>query len=103
MRIIVQTLIAAAVALASGCNTFRVAGAPTFGKVHEISIADIEAAISAYREDSRANHWNPMVGQIQVLGHDSVRIYWGEAGGGYTTMNRVHGKWRRGEQVIVTS
>ena len=103
MRLLLSTFIGAALALVSGCNTFRVSGAPTFGKVHDISVADIEAAVAAYRKDSVANHRTPLVGQIQVLGHDNVRIYWGEAGGGYTTMNRVRGKWLRGEEVIVTS
>jgi hypothetical protein len=36
------------VVLAS-CNTFRIAGAPTFDRVHEISVADIEAAVAAYK------------------------------------------------------
>jgi hypothetical protein len=104
MRLLLRTFIAATLVLAAGCNTFRVAGAPTFGKVHEISVADIEAAVAAYRKYTLATyHTEPSVGQIQVLSHDSVRIYWGEAGGSYTTFNRVHGRWRFGEEAVVTS
>ena len=104
MRLLQWTFIVATFVLAAGCNTFRVAGAPTFGKVHEISVVDIEAAVAAYGEYTRATyHAEPSVGQIQVLSHDSVRIYWGRAGGSYTTFIRVHGKWRLGDQAVVTS
>ena len=104
MRSALRLLVIAAGTLLLSCNTFWVAGAPTFGRVRDISVADIEAAVAAYGEYTRATYYTePLVGQIQVLSHDSVRIYWGQAGGGYTTMNRVHGRWRLGEEVVVTS
>jgi hypothetical protein len=97
-------LVIAATSLLLSCNTFRVAGAPVFGRVREISAGDIEEAVAAYGEYTRAvYHTEPQVGQIQVLNHDSVRIYWGLAGGSYTTMNRVHGRWSRADEAIVTS
>jgi hypothetical protein len=72
----------------AACTTMRVAGAPVFGRVHEISVSDIEAAVAAYQK----LHYRT-VGTIQVIGHDEIRIYWKEALSNYDTMKRVHGEW----------
>ena len=101
MRCVRFVLPGVAALILASCNTFRVAGAPTFGRVNEVSVADIEAAVAAYRASLRDS--DAPVGQIEVLGRDEIRIYVGEAGGGYTTMNRVKGNWRRGRGVVVTS
>jgi hypothetical protein len=75
MRLLLWTFIAATLVLTPGCDTFRVAGAPTSCKVHEISVADIHSAVAAYRKYTIATyHTEPSVEQIQVLSHDSVRI-----------------------------
>ena len=100
MRLIIQTLIVAAVALASGCDTFRVAGMPTFGKVNDVAVSDIEAAVAAYRAEFHTDYSG---GQIEVLSHDKIRIYAGLPGGSYVEVNRIHGKWRCGEVAVVTS
>jgi hypothetical protein len=84
-------LIVTAAVLAS-CNTFRVAGAATFGRVHEISVADIEAAIAAYKAAHICE--DTSVAQIQVISHDEVRLYGDRGPGPYVIMPRVHGKWR---------
>jgi hypothetical protein len=95
-------LLALATTLLTSCNTFRVAGAPTFGRVHDIAVADIEAAVAVYRASPPVP--GAPVGQIQVISRDEVRIYFQDASGGYTTIKRSHGKWRRtAESVIVTS
>ena len=103
MHALVYPAFAALVMLFVGCNTYRVAGAMTFGRTQDISASDIEAAVASYREYMQATyHTEGVPGQIEVVSHDRVRIYYGDAGGGYTEMNRIHGKWRRGSIVIVT-
>ena len=84
-------LIVTAAVLAS-CNTFRVAGAATFGRVHEISVADIQAAVAAYK--AAHIYEDTSVAQIQVISHDEVRLYGDRGPGPYVIMRRVHGKWR---------
>jgi hypothetical protein len=103
MRIAISTMIAVTVVLLAGCNTLRVACAPTFGRVHDISAVDLEAAVAAYRAGQLRNGSQSFVGQIEVVSHDRVRIYVDHAGGSYITMERLHGRWHRGEIRIVIS
>ncbi len=84
-----------ALALAA-CSTFRVAGAPTFGRVNDIPVSDIEAAVAAYQK----LHYRT-VGTIQVISRDEIRIYWKEALSNYDTMKRVHGRWVHPGGVVV--
>ena len=84
-----------ALALAA-CSTLRVAGAPTFGRVHDIPVSDIEAAVAVYQK----LHYRT-VGTIQVISHDEIRIYWKEALSNYDTMKRVHGRWMHPGGVVV--
>jgi hypothetical protein len=77
----------AAFALAA-CTTFRVAGAPTFGRIHDMPVSEIEAAVAAYQK----LHYRT-VGNIQVISHDEIRIYWKGALSNYDTMKRVDGRW----------
>ena len=104
MRAFVYPVFTSLVILFVGCNTYRVAGAMTFGRTQDISATDIEAAVAAYRQYMQATyHTEGTPGQIEVVSHDRLRIYYGDADrGGYTEMNRVHGKWRSGNVVIVT-
>jgi hypothetical protein len=84
------------IALAA-CSTLRVAGAPTFGRVHDMPVSDIEAAVAVYQK----LHYRT-VGTIQVISHDEIRIYWKEALSNYDTMKRVNGKWTHpGGMVVV--
>jgi hypothetical protein len=64
---------ALAIVLVSCNSTFRVAGAPTFGRIQDTSAADIEAAVSAYKASSW--HGEAPVGQIEVISHVEIRIY----------------------------
>ena len=89
--------------LFGGCNTYRVAGAVTFGHTQDISVADIEAAVAVYRQMVIGRGGVPYVGQIEVRSHDCIRIYMDDASGGWTEMLRQHDKWVQGESVIVTS
>jgi len=92
MRSTVRSLLILATTLLASCNTFRVAGAPTFGRVHDISIEDIEAAVAAYK--AAHIYEDTSVAQIQVISHDEVRLYGDRGPGPYVIMRRVHGKWR---------
>jgi hypothetical protein len=77
-----------AVTALAACTTLRVAGAPTFGRVHDISVSDIEAAVAAYQK----LHYRT-VGTIEVISRDEIRIHWKEAKWNYDTMERLRGKW----------
>ena len=89
-----------AMGLLASCNTYRVAGAMTYGRIHDVSPADIEAAVAAYR---RNRHDTEPVGQIQVVSTSEIRVYWGDSACCYTTMERKRGDWRfGGDQVLWT-
>ena len=92
MRRIRCVLLIVTSAVLASCNTFGVAGAPTFGRVHEISVADIEAAVAAYK--AAHIYEDTSVAQIQVISHDEVRLYGDRGPGPYVIMRHVHGKWR---------
>ena len=77
---------------ASCSSPLRIAGAPTFGRVDDISVADIQAAVSAYRASS-VDH-DQAFGQIEVISHDEIRIYQGNELRNYTSMERIKGRWR---------
>jgi hypothetical protein len=91
----------AALLCVAGCAPFRVAGAPTFGKLRQVTVSDIEAAVAAYRRDSVAMHSASLVGQIEVMSRDVIRIYWSDASSGYTAMRRSGETWRTAEQMAI--
>jgi len=71
-----NVLVSAAVAIiVASCatDTFRVAGIPTFGRIQDISVADIEAALAAYKGPLPDSH--DRVGEIEVVSHDEIRFY----------------------------
>ena len=83
---------------ASCSSPLRIAGAPTFGRVDDISVADIQATVSAYRA-SIVDH-DQAFGQIEVISHDEIRIYQGNELRNYTSMERVEGRWRLDSVVL---
>jgi hypothetical protein len=83
---------------ASCSSPLRIAGAPTFGRVDDISVADIQAAVSAYRA-SIVDH-DQAFGPIEVIGHDEIRIYQGNELRNYTSMEPVKGRWRLDSVVL---
>jgi hypothetical protein len=89
---------ALAILLASCSSPLRVAGARTFGRVDDISVADIQAAVSAYRA-LIVDH-DQAIGPIEVISHDEIRIYQGNELRNYTSMELVKGKWRLGSVVL---
>jgi hypothetical protein len=90
-----------AASVLASCNTYRVAGAMTYGRTHDLSAAEIEAAVAAYRRHRPDQP--PPVGQIQVVSSAEIRIYWGDSTCCYTTMVRKHRQWRfDGDQVALT-
>jgi hypothetical protein len=84
----------------TSCATVRVDGYRVFGRVHEVSEADIRAAVVAFQG---SHLYAPsIVGSIQVISHDEIRIYW-PASGNYDVMKRIRGKWRHVGGMVITS
>jgi hypothetical protein len=93
-------ILLAVLPLLSSCtSTVRVAGYPTFGRIQDVSAADIEAAVSAYAGLHPGGH--AQVGDIEVVSHDEIDIYMERAPSDYTSMIRVKGKWQQGSVVLV--
>ena len=89
-----------AASLLASCNTYRVAGAMTYGRIHDLSTAEVEAAVAAYR---RSKPEASPVGQIQVVSSSEVRIYWGDSSCCFSTAKRERGHWQfAGDQVLWT-
>jgi hypothetical protein len=92
-------IVAVAAALAS-CNTYRVAGAMTYGRTHELSAAEIETALAAYH---RKFPDRPRAAQIQVISRSEIRIYLADSACCYSTMERKHDSWEfAGDQILWT-
>jgi hypothetical protein len=79
-------------------STFHVAGAPTFGRIQDVFVGDIEAAVSAFKAATRPG---APVGEIEVISHDEIRIYRDTERRNYTSMVRTKGKWQVGSVVLV--
>jgi hypothetical protein len=79
-------------------SNFYVAGVPTFGRVQDVAVADIEAAISAYKQSLAVAE---PVGPAEVISHDEIRIYQDSECRNFTSMVRVKGKWQLGSVVLV--
>jgi hypothetical protein len=79
-------------------SNFYVAGVPTFGRIQDVSVADIEAAISAYKQSLAVPE---PVGPAEVISHDEIRIYQDSECRNFTSMVRVKGKWQLGSVVLV--
>ena len=93
--------IAVLASIAISCSSVMVGAIPAHGKLRDISVSDINAALVAFHAMPGRSNWK--VGEIEVIGHDEIRLYWDQAGGSYDTMKRVRGKWRHGGGVVVTS
>jgi hypothetical protein len=98
-QISVLFLIATVIVFASCAAPFRVGGIRTSGRIEEISVADIEAAVTAYQ----ASIWHgpAKIGEIEVISHDKVRMHDSPPPSNYTSMARVKGKWVMGRVVLV--
>ena len=83
--------LAAAVAALASCNTYRVAGAVTFGRVHDVSEADIQGAIVAFHH---GEYRDVAVGQIEVVSRDEIHIYWSaKSSCCLSILKRQQGRW----------
>ena len=91
--------VVAAGVLAS-CNTYRVAGAMTYGRTRELSAAEIENAVAAYR---RKFPDRPSAEQSRVVSGSEIRIYLSDSSCCYSTMERKHDRWEfAGDQILWT-
>ena len=82
----------ACTALVSGCASVTVGDARVYGRMHDVSTADIHAAIDADRAHTREKIY-----EIEVVSADEIRLYHErrtDAKASYDIIRRVHGKWR---------
>jgi hypothetical protein len=77
----------------------RIAGARTFGRIEDVSSADIQTAVAAYQ--ASVARGPASYGDIEVINHDEIRIYQDHAPSNYHSMVRVKGKWELGSVVLV--
>jgi hypothetical protein len=87
--------------LLASCAPLRVAGIYTYGRIHEVDVSDVEAALAAYY--ALRLYPDTSVEYIEVIRYDEIRLYWGGFDGSYEIMKRVGKKWRHDGGVIVTS
>ena len=90
---------ATVIMFASCAAPFRVAGIRTSGRIGEISVADIEAAVTAYQ--GSIWHGPAKIGEIEVISHDEVRMHDLPPPSSYTSMVRVKRKWVMASVVLV--
>jgi hypothetical protein len=99
MRLDSRFSIPPAIALAlTSCSALRATDTSTIGRTQDIPVADIEAAVSAFKTATRPD---VSIGEIKVISHDEIRIYVDGAGSSYTSMVRIKGKWQVGSVVLV--
>jgi uncharacterized protein YhbP (UPF0306 family) len=99
MRVTRGVLVVAAAIMLASCNTYRVAGAMTYGRTQELSAAAIETALAAYH---RKFPDRPPAAQIQVVSRSEIRLY-GDSACCYSTMERKHDRWEfAGDQILWT-
>jgi hypothetical protein len=101
MRASVRVLLltATAIVFASCAAPFRVAGIRATGRIEDISVADIEAALAAYHASIAPGP--EKLAEIEVISHDEVRMHYAPAPSSYTGMVREKGKWVKGSVVLV--
>jgi|SRR5437588_8768101 len=79
----------------SSCSEMMIGDARVYGRVGDVSRADIEAAIAADRAAFRQGGFT--VYEIQIANHDEIRIFHERrtnAKASYSVVRRVRGKWR---------
>jgi hypothetical protein len=68
MRIVVSLIIGLAATLANASDTMQIDGVPVFGKVHDVSPADIREALKAHGEEPAA--------RIDVISKSEMHVYY---------------------------
>jgi hypothetical protein len=68
------------------------------GRIPDLPVADIEAAVSAYKA---ATQPDAEVGVVEVITRNEIRIYQGTERRNYSSMVREKGKWVLGPVMIV--
>jgi hypothetical protein len=84
--------IEASAILLTSCASVSVSDTRAYGRVHDVSVADIHAAIDADRQ-----HTAEKIYEIEVVSADEMRLYHEprtDAKASYDVIRRVHGKWR---------
>ena len=92
-----------AIALAACAGPMRVKGAPVYGQVHDLSVADIEAAITALRAELPEIR-SQQLWQIVVVDSNEVHLSYREPGtrtGTRHIVERIRGRWHYTWEVVI--
>ncbi len=96
-------LLAFSACVLSSCVT-TLDGAWLFGRVNDVSVEDIRAAIAA---DIRAHPAlrSGKLNRIDVVSTDEIHLYWAEYNvyGGCNIIKRIQGRWEHYGGIVVTS
>jgi hypothetical protein len=91
----------AAAFLVSSCATQRFEGIPLYGRVHDVSPADLRTAIALVRY--KPNTAYRQIYAIDVASSNDIHLYHAPYDGKvglYNRVERIGGKWRFNERVI---
>jgi hypothetical protein len=88
-------LMLASAAFLSACASVMIGDARAYGRIRDVSIADIHAAIDV---DHRESHYaDKKVYEIKVISADEIHLFHErrtDAKAEYDIMKRINGKWR---------
>jgi hypothetical protein len=85
----------ASAALLSACASAMIGDARAYGRIHDVSVADIHAAIDVDRRDS--HYAIKTIYEIEVISADEIHLFHErrtDAKAEYDIMKRVRGTWR---------
>jgi len=88
-------LMLASAALLSACTSVMIGDARAYGRIHDVSVAEIHAAIAVDQRDS--HYADKKVYEIEVISADEIHLFHErrtDARAEYDIMKRVNGKWR---------
>jgi hypothetical protein len=92
---VIATLLASCTTTSS---SVRVAGIPVSGRIQDVTVADIEAALAAYEGPHPGPYDRP--GEIEIVSHDQIRFYVARPPATHMSMIRVKGKWKPGGELV---
>src|SRR5947208_13372233 len=88
-------LMLASAALLSACAPVMIGDARAYGRVHDVSVADIHAAIDVDRRESQ--YAIKTIYEIEVISANEIHLFHErrtDAKAEYDIMKRVRAKWR---------
>src|SRR5205807_1989370 len=86
--------------LIASCATETFEGIPVYGRVHDVSPADLRTAVALVRSPGTAYR---QIYAIEVVSSSEIYLYhapYSPSVGEYNLVQRIRGKWRFHERVI---